>query len=102
MTARICYPSGGKIEGTGGNFYTKGLNMTLILTCLTKDFLVQASDRRLTRTVGGKVELDDDDSNKALIYSNHFVFAYTGWRSYMINIHLPLTGQRSGCLRKRI
>jgi len=54
------------------------LNMTLILTCLTKDFIVQASDRRLTRTVGGKVELDDDDSNKALIYSNHFVFAYTG------------------------
>src|SRR5579884_1327211 len=52
--------------------------MTQILICLAKDFIVLASDRRLTRRVEGKVKLDDDHSNKALIYSNHFAFAYTG------------------------
>lgn len=52
--------------------------MTLILTCLTKDFVVQASDRRLTATINNKVEVIEDQSNKALIYSNHFAFAYTG------------------------
>lgn len=52
--------------------------MTLILTCLTKDFVVQASDRRLTATIGNRVEVIEDHSNKALIYSNHFAFAYTG------------------------
>ncbi len=52
--------------------------MTMILTCLTKDYVVQASDRRLTRIMDGKVELFKDQSNKALVYANHFVFAYTG------------------------
>ncbi len=52
--------------------------MTQILLCLAKDFIVLASDRRLTRKVDGKVKLDDDNSNKALIYSSHFAFAYTG------------------------
>jgi len=52
--------------------------MTMILTCLTKDYIVQASDRRLTVMKNGKLEVDEDHSNKALIYGNHFVFAYTG------------------------
>ncbi len=52
--------------------------MTLILTCLTQHFTVQASDRRLTATTGNQVEVIEDQSNKALIYSNHFAFAYTG------------------------
>ncbi len=52
--------------------------MTMILTCLAKDYIVQASDRRLTEAVGKKVRVVEDHSNKALIYSNHFVFAYTG------------------------
>lgn len=52
--------------------------MTLILTCLTKDFVVQASDRRLTATIDNRVEVIEDQSNKALVYSNHFAFAYTG------------------------
>ena len=42
--------------------------MTLILTCLTKDYVVQASDRRLSYWDGKKVVIDDDDSNKVLIY----------------------------------
>src|SRR6266704_3318238 len=52
--------------------------MTMILTCLAKDYIVQASDRRLTEAVGKKVRVVEDHSNKALIYSNHFVVAYTG------------------------
>ena len=52
--------------------------MTLILTCLTKDFIVQASDRRLTYRRGRKIIHKEDDRNKALIYENHTVFAYTG------------------------
>src|SRR5258708_20920089 len=52
--------------------------MTMILTCLANDYIVQASDRRLTEGVGKKVRVVENHSNKALIYSNHFVFAYTG------------------------
>ena len=52
--------------------------MTMILTCLTKDFIVQASDRRLTSRRGRKIIHKEDDRNKALIYDNHTVFAYTG------------------------
>lgn len=50
----------------------------MILTCLTKDFIVQASDRRLTYRRGRKIIDKEDDRNKALIYENHTVFAYTG------------------------
>src|SRR5438034_1392214 len=53
--------------------------MTLILTCLTKDYVVQASDRLLSYSDNRK----KNDSNKALIYCNRFVFAYTG----LANIH---------------
>ncbi len=52
--------------------------MTMILTCLTKNFIVQASDRRLTFKEGKQVKVAEDHSNKALIYSTHSVFAYTG------------------------
>ncbi|SRR6266567_39330 len=52
--------------------------MTMILTCLTKDFIVQASDRRLVYRRAGKIIYKEDDRNKALIYDNHTVFAYTG------------------------
>src|SRR2546423_1303587 len=50
--------------------------MTMILTCLTKDYVVQASDRRISY-LDGKTP-SEDQSNKALVYGNHFVFAYTG------------------------
>lgn len=52
--------------------------MTMILTCLTKDFVMQASDRRLTETTVEKVVKFKDQNNKALIYRNHFAFAITG------------------------
>jgi hypothetical protein len=52
--------------------------MTMILTCLTNEFIVQASDRRLTTRREKKIIDKEDDRNKALFYDNHTVFAYTG------------------------
>ena len=49
--------------------------MTLLITCLTPEYLVQISDRRLTRLDG---TLYDDESNKAVFYLPGMVFAYTG------------------------
>ena len=52
--------------------------MTMILTCLTKGFVIQTSDRRISTVVDRKVQWYDDISNKALVYKKQFVFAYTG------------------------
>jgi hypothetical protein len=49
--------------------------MTLILSQITRDYVIQVSDRRLTRPDGS---VFDDDSNKAVLYNHHFAFAYTG------------------------
>jgi hypothetical protein len=54
------------------------LAMTMILTCLTKGFVIQTSDRRISTVVDRKVQWYDDISNKALVYKKQFVFAYTG------------------------
>jgi hypothetical protein len=50
--------------------------MTLILTCLTHDFIVQISDRRLGDLVTGIPK--DDDANKVVAYWNIAAFSYTG------------------------
>jgi hypothetical protein len=49
--------------------------MTLILNALTPDYVVQVSDRRLTRPDG---TIFEDDRNKAVLLLNHTVFGYTG------------------------
>jgi hypothetical protein len=59
----------------GGSTSGDGLTMTLVLSCITPDFVVQVSDRRLTKLDGS---LDDDETNKAVLFLGHFVFAYTG------------------------
>ncbi len=48
--------------------------MTLILSAVAGDYAVQVSDRRLT--VGARVE--DDETNKAVLFCGRFAFAYTG------------------------
>lgn len=48
--------------------------MTLILSAVVRDYAIQVSDRRLTRA--GKLE--DDATNKAVLFCNRFCFAYTG------------------------
>jgi hypothetical protein len=49
--------------------------MTLILTCLTHEHIVQVADRRLTMPDG---TLYDDDTNKAVFYCGRVAVAYTG------------------------
>ena len=50
--------------------------MTLILSVLTRDYVVQVSDRRLTDANTG-VPLNEP-ANKAIVFCGHFVFGYTG------------------------
>ena len=52
--------------------------MTMIITCLTQNFVIQSSDRRISTVIDNKVQSCDDYSNKALVYKSQFVFAYTG------------------------
>lgn len=49
--------------------------MTLILSYLTQDFVVQVSDRRLTWDDG---RLADDNANKATLYCGRAAIGYTG------------------------
>lgn len=49
--------------------------MTLVLSCITPEFVVQVSDRRLTRLDG---TLYDDETNKAVLLYQNALFAYTG------------------------
>lgn len=50
--------------------------MTLILSVLTKDYVVQASDRRLTNASTGEVV--DEDANKTVVFNGHLAVGYTG------------------------
>src|SRR5581483_5566939 len=70
------------------------LSVTQILTCLTPDYIMQASDRRLTRTTNRRVEVFEDHSNKALIYRNHFAFAYTGRARLVLTSAIDWAAQR--------
>jgi hypothetical protein len=49
--------------------------VTLLLTCVTHRFVVQASDRRLTLTNGA---IHEEIANEATLLGNHATFAYTG------------------------
>lgn len=49
--------------------------MTLILTCLAHEHIVQVADRRLTMPNGA---LYDDDTNKAVFYCGRVAGGYTG------------------------
>lgn len=55
--------------------YRRCHQMTLVLSCVTPDFVLQVSDRRLTTPIGGVV---NDDANKAVLLFHAMVFAYTG------------------------
>jgi hypothetical protein len=53
--------------------------MTVVITVLTEDRVMQASDRRLVwLEPDGTIRRHDDSRNKAVLYANRLVFAYTG------------------------
>lgn len=54
---------------------TSSRAVTLILTCVTRDYVVQASDRRLTFLNGDTKEVEE---NKAVLLCSFATFAYTG------------------------
>ncbi len=49
--------------------------MTLILTCATREYVIQASDRRVCFADG---TIKDDDQGKAIFYCGRIAIAYTG------------------------
>jgi hypothetical protein len=49
--------------------------VTLLLTCATREYVIQASDRRVCFTDG---KLGDDDRGKAIFYCGRIAVAYTG------------------------
>lgn len=55
--------------------------MTLILSALTRDYVVQVSDRQLSR--GGKAI--DPPTNKSVVFCGHLAFGYTG-QAYIDNM----------------
>lgn len=50
-------------------------SLTLLLTCVTQRFTVQASDRRLTKLDG---TLAEERANRATLLAYYGSFAYTG------------------------
>ncbi|WP_149038193.1 hypothetical protein [Kitasatospora sp. MBT63] len=56
-------------------FLNMGVEMTLLLTCITNRFAVQASDRRLTLLDGS---IHEEVANKATLFGNSAAFAFTG------------------------
>jgi len=50
--------------------------MTLVINCLTHNYLLQVSDRRLVKL--SNYEIVDDNANKNVFYCGHVAFSYTG------------------------
>jgi hypothetical protein len=50
--------------------------MTLVLSCVAQEYVLQVCDRRLTKWPTG--ELVDDDTNKAVLLTNRVAFSFTG------------------------
>jgi len=51
--------------------------MTLILNCITADYLIQVSDRRLT-WITNPPTIKDDNENKVVLFQQRAAFSYTG------------------------
>jgi hypothetical protein len=59
--------------------------VTQILSCITRDYVLQVSDRRLTHEKDGTLgiyedcESKADDQTKAIVVNGTMIFAYMGW-----------------------
>src|SRR4051812_35099238 len=51
--------------------------MTLVLTALTHNEVLQVSDRRYTHIRGGTVVKRDDENNKAVLFCGRLMFSFT-------------------------
>jgi hypothetical protein len=50
--------------------------MTLILSVITPEYVLQVGDRRLTDISSGRIV--DEEAIKAVLFNNHISFSYTG------------------------
>jgi hypothetical protein len=68
----------GRLGGDRGAIYCEGV--TLVLSVLTQEHVIQVSDRRLVRhdPATAQAELLDDEANKAVLWRGRLAFAYTG------------------------
>src|SRR5690348_14306867 len=54
--------------------------MTLIVTCISEEYVILASDRRITWVdENGRPLRREDTENKAIILCGHFLMGYTGF-----------------------
>jgi hypothetical protein len=53
--------------------------MTLVVSLISADHVIQVSDRRLVWLRGRQIVDEDDNRNKAVIWCNRLAFAYTGF-----------------------
>ncbi len=53
--------------------------MTLILSCITRNYAIQVSDRRITGIRNNKLECFDDEANKSVVLCGRMSFGYTGY-----------------------
>ncbi len=59
--------------------------MTQILSCITRDYVLQVSDRRLVHEKDGTLAIYEDceskadDQTKAIVINRTMIFAYMGW-----------------------
>jgi hypothetical protein len=63
--------------------------VTLIANCLTPDFAVQVSDRRLTNPNTG--EPVEENATKAILLRRDFVFGYTGFAAFPVEGYFKKT-----------
>jgi hypothetical protein len=53
--------------------------MTLVISLITREHVVQVSDRKLVWLRGRQIVEEDDHRNKAVVWCNRLAFAYTGF-----------------------
>src|SRR5262249_205713 len=69
-----------------------GCEVTLVLSALTKNVVLQASDRRLVWIHDGAVTDKDDMANKAVLYCGRLAFSYTAVPALGPGRHTPTNG----------
>jgi len=53
--------------------------VTLILAFVSDEYVMVASDRRITWTIGGARDRNEDTENKAVVLCGHFLMGYAGF-----------------------
>jgi hypothetical protein len=63
--------------------------VTLVLTCLMPDYVVQVADSRLTRVVDGQIDIVDEHAWKAVVVESSMVVGYSGLANLAADLSEP-------------